>query len=87
MKKSVLLSVLVGVALWSAAAAPPSAAVRPPNIVFILVDDMGWADVGCFGSQYHETPNPNYKPSKTAALTPKQEQQAAEALVHRSAVD
>jgi len=30
---------------------------RRPNIVFILVDDLGWADVGCFGSRYYETPN------------------------------
>ncbi|MFT7641572.1 MAG: arylsulfatase A-like enzyme, partial [Pirellulaceae bacterium] len=27
------------------------------NFVFFLVDDMGWADVGCFGSKFHETPN------------------------------
>jgi len=30
---------------------------RPPNIVFFLVDDLGWADVGCFGSSFYETPN------------------------------
>ena len=30
---------------------------RKPNIVIILIDDMGWADVGCNGSQYYETPN------------------------------
>jgi len=30
---------------------------RRPNFVFILVDDLGWADVGCNGSRYHETPN------------------------------
>ena len=28
-----------------------------PNIVLILVDDMGWTDPACFGSKYHETPN------------------------------
>ncbi len=27
------------------------------NVVFILVDDLGWADVGCYGSTYHQTPN------------------------------
>jgi arylsulfatase A len=27
-----------------------------PNVVFFLVDDLGWADVGCYGSQFHETP-------------------------------
>ena len=30
---------------------------KRPNFVFFLVDDLGWADVGCFGSTYHETPN------------------------------
>ena len=34
-----------------------AAAVRKPNFVFILVDDMGWMDVGCYGSRYYETPN------------------------------
>lgn len=28
-----------------------------PNFVFFLVDDMGWTDLGCFGSSFYETPN------------------------------
>ena len=32
---------------------------RPPNIVFFLVDDLGWADLGCYGSTFYETPNLN----------------------------
>ncbi|MBN1292285.1 MAG: sulfatase [Candidatus Latescibacteria bacterium] len=31
--------------------------VRKPNFVFILVDDLGWRDVTCFGSTFYETPN------------------------------
>jgi arylsulfatase A-like enzyme len=27
-----------------------------PNIVFILIDDLGWADGGCFGSKFYRTP-------------------------------
>jgi arylsulfatase A len=29
---------------------------RKPNFLFILIDDMGWSDVGCYGSRFHETP-------------------------------
>ncbi len=34
-----------------------AASAKQPNIVFILIDDLGWADVGCNGSPFHETPN------------------------------
>ncbi|MBC8290905.1 MAG: sulfatase, partial [Planctomycetes bacterium] len=29
----------------------------PPNIVFILADDLGWAELGCYGNGFNETPN------------------------------
>jgi arylsulfatase A-like enzyme len=28
-----------------------------PNIVLLLADDLGWTGVGCFGSDFYETPN------------------------------
>ena len=28
-----------------------------PNVVFILADDLGWADLGAYGADLHRTPN------------------------------
>ena len=28
-----------------------------PNVVFILADDLGWKDLGCYGSAFYETPH------------------------------
>ena len=32
-------------------------AAKQTNFLFILVDDMGWADIGANGSKFHETPH------------------------------
>jgi arylsulfatase A len=28
-----------------------------PNVVVMLIDDLGWTDLGCYGSRFYETPN------------------------------
>ncbi|EMI43090.1 sulfatase family protein [Rhodopirellula sp. SWK7] len=30
---------------------------QPPNFVFLLVDDLGWGDFGCYGARFNETPH------------------------------
>lgn len=39
------------------AASAPSTAPRPPNILIFYVDDMGWAQPGCYGGKMAPTPN------------------------------
>lgn len=52
-----LLMVLGLVALWSAVVSVSSQAAERPNVVLFLVDDLGWMDLGCQGSDYYRTPN------------------------------
>jgi arylsulfatase A len=30
---------------------------QPLNFIFILIDDMGWTDLSCYGSKFYESPN------------------------------
>jgi arylsulfatase A-like enzyme len=52
-------ALLLGLLLVSGAVlgAAGGAQSRPPNIVIILIDDMGYADIGPFGAKGYATPN------------------------------
>lgn len=45
------------IAMMALAALLPSAEPEKPNVIVVLVDDLGWTDVACFGSRYHQTPH------------------------------
>ncbi|MFM7556240.1 MAG: sulfatase-like hydrolase/transferase, partial [Verrucomicrobiota bacterium] len=48
-----LLSLLLMWTVVETSAAPP----RPPNVVLIYCDDLGWGDLGCFGNRRIRTPH------------------------------
>ena len=48
---------LLACGLGQARLSAQDGAPRRPNFVFFLIDDLGWKDLGCYGSTFYETPN------------------------------
>ena len=61
MRKMFEFGISMVVTLAAFAMASPIARAEPgdapPNIVLFFVDDLGWSDVGCYGSSFYNTPN------------------------------
>lgn len=51
-----MLIVFLAAGVGLSFAAGVGAADRPPNVVVILMDDLGATDLGCYGSRFYETP-------------------------------
>ena len=48
---------------------PLLAQEQAPNIIFIMADDQGYTDLGCYGSAYYETPHIDKLASQGLKLT------------------
>jgi len=69
MENKTLIGLVAGMlASIGVSGAPANPPVRP-NIVFILIDDLGWADGACFGSQFYQTPEIDSLAEKSMRFT------------------
>ncbi|MCG8583516.1 MAG: sulfatase [Pirellulales bacterium] len=57
MKRLFCTAAIVIAACLLASSQASAANAKRPNVIFLLVDDWGWTDGGCFGSDLYETPN------------------------------
>lgn len=57
MRARLLFILLSALALAGPFSSPRAQAPRPPNIILIVADDLGWADVGANAGSFHLTPH------------------------------
>ncbi|MCA9122881.1 MAG: sulfatase [Planctomycetaceae bacterium] len=55
--QAALTLTIISIAVLAAVSQSASAADRPPNVVVIFIDDMGYGDIGPFGATGYTTPN------------------------------
>ena len=57
--KSLLITGITGLvtASFTGCSLNPGSQAKKPNIIFILADDLGYSDLGCYGQKIIETPN------------------------------
>lgn len=62
-------SIALASCVTARAASDKTATPTPPNLVFILADDLGYGDLGCYGQPYISTPNIDSLASKGIRFT------------------
>ncbi len=62
--RTLFVLVWVSLALW-----PCAAIARKPNLIYIMVDDLGYGDLGCFGQKVIRTPHLDKMASEGLRLT------------------
>lgn len=56
MSRPIAAWMMGAVALAAISATGPAVGAQTPNILLVLIDDMGWSDLACYGHAFHETP-------------------------------
>jgi len=57
MNRKITKSLILFLSVVCSAAVPQTKPKRPPNIIFILADDLGYGEVSCYGQKRFKTPN------------------------------
>ena len=57
-RRDFLQQLALGTVALATGGVSTASVVNPrPNVLFVLTDDLGWTDLGCFGSSFYETPH------------------------------
>ena len=60
-------TIVIGCSALAALALPTQAQNTKPNIIYIMCDDMGYGDLGCYGQMFISTPNIDRLPKACAS--------------------
>ena len=56
-ERTTVVMLFVGIVLMLVSGTVAADEKRPPNVVLILCDNLGYGDIGCYGSKVHRTPH------------------------------